>query len=79
MVLYKNKYQSINLDCNDKNTEIICNIKKDNIIKILSFSGEKFYVSQLINSEGMLRMNSIFDISINSNNIQKNVITLEIT
>ena len=79
LVLYKNKYQNINLDCNDKSTEIICNIKKDNIVKILSFSGEKFYVSQLINSEGMLPMNSIFDITINYNNIQKKVINLEIT
>ena len=78
-MLYKNKNQNINLDCNDKNTEIICNIKKDNIIKILSFSGEKFYVSQLIKSEGILRMNSIFDITINSNGVQKKVINLEIT
>ena len=79
LVLYKNKYQNINLECSDKITEIICNIKRDNIIKILSFSGEKFYVSQLINSEGMFPLNSISDITIISNNIQKNVINLEIT
>ena len=79
MVLYKNKYQKIYLNCNDKNTDVICNINKDSVIKILSFSGEKFHVSQLINSEGMLNLNSIFDITINSNNIPKKVINIEIT
>jgi len=79
LVLYKNKYQSINLNCNDKNTDVICNINKDSLMKILSFNGEKFHVSQLINSEGMLNLNSIFDITINSNNIPKKVINIEIT
>ena len=79
LVLYKNKYQKIYLNCNDKNTDVICNINKDSVIKILSFSGEKFHVSQLINSEGMLNLNSIFDITINSSDFHKKDINLEIT
>ena len=68
LILYKDNLKRMYLDCNDDKTEVKCNIQKEKLTQILSYSGEKFYVSQLINSEGILPIESILEITINYNN-----------
>ena len=65
LILYKDKLKRIYLDCNDDETEVKCIIKKEKLTQILSYSGEKFYISQMTNSEGILPIESILEITIN--------------
>ena len=79
LILNKNNFKKINLDCNDATTEVICNISKNEITQILSYNGEKFNIIQKIDNEGTLPFYSIFDIIINYPNVQKTDINIEIT
>ena len=79
LILYKDQYKNIQLNCNDKGTEISCDIKKDELIQILLYSGEKFQIYQIIDSLVSLRMSSVLDITINYSQHSKKQIYLEIT
>ena len=73
----KNKY--IFLNCNGETKELNCKIKKDKLLEILSYSSEKFLLSQLIDSEGILNFDEVFEITINYLNITKKEIFINIT
>ena len=79
LILSDGNLKNIYLDCNNDVTEVICNLKKNELIKILSLNEEKFFISQLINSEGILSINSILEINIKYDNAKKKEINLEIT
>ena len=79
LILYNNKLKKINFACNDEDTEVNCNITKDEIIQILSYNGEKFHIAQITNSEGILPIYSILGITLNYPNVQKIEIDIEIT
>jgi hypothetical protein len=55
LILYKedNSIQNIYLNCTEVANEIKCAMKKDKIVEILSKNGDKFYLAQLTNSEGI--------------------------
>ena len=79
LILYSNNFKKINLECNTENSEVICNIKKDKLTQILSYSGEVYHISQLVNSEGIIPIDSILDITIYCFNAPKTKIGVEIT
>ena len=78
LILYKNKMKMINLECKEQEKQIICNIKKTKLLEILAFKGEKYYLSQLTNSEGLYIFDSVLNITINYNNIKKKDIYINI-
>ena len=79
LYLYKNKYKCLGLECNDKGTELVCNINRDKLMEILSYDGEQFKIYEMISNYRMLPIDTIFNITINYPNPTKNDISLEIT
>ena len=67
------------LGCNEQEKQIICNIKKDILLEKLSYNGENYNLCQLTNSEGLYMFNSVLNIIINYNNIEKKDIYIKIT
>ena len=78
LLLYKNEMKMINLECNNQDKKIICFIKKDKLIELLAFNGQKYYLCQLTNSEGLYFFNSVLNIDIKYNNITKKDIYINI-
>ena len=80
LMLYneENKIKNFGFICNDKGKEISCIIKKEELIQILTKSGEKLRLYQMTNSLGIIPMNSTYNITINYNKPQKIEINLEI-
>ena len=72
-----NKY--IYLNCNEETKELNCKIKKDNLLEILSYSGEKYFLSQMTDTEGVLNFDGVFEININYDNIVKKDVFINIT
>ena len=81
LILYNDNTSMKNtyLNCKEEEKEIICVINKEKILEILSFSGEKFYLSQLIDSQGILPFNEVFEIKINYPNVIKKDIYINLT
>jgi len=81
LILYKddNNKRNIYLSCVEENKELKCTISKDNLVRILSKSGERFCLSQLTESEGILKFDNVLDITINYNTVVKKNIDLTIT
>ena len=79
LILYNDKMRSIYLDCSDKGIEVTCNITAEKVTQILVNREENFKISQIINSLGIISINSILDITIEFNNYYKNDVELEIT
>ena len=81
LILYKDfetmKY--IYLNCKEEEKEISCTINKDKLIEILSYSGEKFYLSQLTDSQGISSFNDVLEITINYPTIKKQDIYINVT
>ena len=81
LILYKDfetmKY--IYLNCKEEEKEISCTINRDKLIEILSYSGEKFYLSQLTDSQGISHLNDVFEITIIYPSIKKQDIYINIT
>ena len=67
------------MECNDKGTELVCNINRDKLMEILSYDGEQFKIYEMISNYRMLPIDTIFNITINYPNPTKNDISLEIT
>ena len=80
LILYKgnNNMKNIYLNCREEIKEIKCSISKDKLIGLLSKSGDKFYLSQLTESEGIIKFNSVLDIVINYDKVVKKEIDLSI-
>ena len=74
-----NNMKNIYLNCVEEALEIKCTINKDKLVGILSKSGEKFCLSQLTESEGILKLEEVYDITINYENVVKKNINLSIT
>ena len=72
-----NKY--IFLNCDEEKKELNCKIKKDKLLEILSYSGEKFLLSQLTYYDGILNFDEVFEITINYENVIKQDIFINIT
>ena len=66
LYLYKNEQKYIKLDTNKFNNDLNCTVNKDELLEILSYSGEKFYLAEKLESEGWYIFNLVLDISINS-------------
>ena len=79
LILYNNKMKMINLECSNKESQIICKIKKDKFLELLSFNGENYYLGELAESQGLHKFDSVLNITINYNNITKKDIYLNIT
>ena len=78
--LYNNNgLKKVILNCNEEETKVSCNIKKGVLTQILSYSGEQFYVSQIVDSEGILPIDSILGITFNYLNAPKTEINIQIT
>ena len=74
-----NNRQNIYLSCVEENKEIKCTINKDKLVGILSKSGEKFFLSQVTESAGILKFENVFDITINYDKVVKKNIKLSLT
>ena len=74
-----NKFKKIFFVCDDKGTEVSYNMKKGELVQILSYSGEKFKLYQVTDSFGLTPINSIGYITLNYPNVTKKEIYLEIT
>ena len=81
LILYKdnNMMQNIYLTCTEETNKIECFIRKDRLVEIMSRSGEKFFLSQLVKSEGILTFDNVLDIIINYENVVKKNININIT
>ena len=81
MILYKgdNSIQSIYLNCTEETKEIKCTLQKNKLVEILSKNGDKYYLAQLSNSEGIITFNNVLDIIINYESITKKIININIT
>ena len=72
--LYKNDMRAVILqNCEGKNNKLTCNINKEKISEFLSFSGEKFYLAEKLDLEGLYLFNSVLDIKINYIITQKEI------
>ena len=80
LILYNfdNNMKNIYLNCAEEEKEIKCMISKDKLVGILSKNGEKFYLSQLTESEGILKFENVLDIIINYEHVEKKNIILSI-
>ena len=67
LYLYKNKLQSVKLNCTEEDNEIKCNVSKNEILEILAYNGEKYYLAEMTDSEGLNIINAVMDIIINYN------------
>ena len=81
LILYKgdNSIQSIYLNCTEETKEIKCTLQKNKLVEILSKNGDKYYLAQLSNSEGIITFNNVLDIIINYESITKKIININIT
>ena len=79
LILYKEGVKLLLLNCEKESNIIKCDIKKDELLKILSYNGEKFYLSTINEYEGILILSYVLDIIINYENIEKQDIYLNIT
>ena len=73
--LYQNNLRYIKLSCNQLENHVICNFKKDELLKILSFDGERYKLAMKSNSEKMNIIPSVLDITIK---FQRNEIDVEL-
>jgi len=73
LYLYKYDIKSISLDeCKSESNEVTCNVDKDEILEILSYSGEEYFLAEKLD-EGLYIFNSVLNISFNYNYNQQNV------
>ena len=79
LLILHNGIKNIILDCKEEANEIICPIKKEKIIEILSYSEEEFSLVQLTNSEGILSLDFVSNIIITYNKVKKQTINVNIT
>ena len=79
LLLYNNRMKNIILDCSEETEFVKCKFEKKKILEILSYSGEKYYLYQWIKSIGYLRLDNVFDISLNYDISTKINIHLDIT
>ena len=74
LYLYKNNMKSLRLNSfNIEKNEIIFNIKKDDLIDLLSYTGENFKLVEKHDTEGVYIFNSILGLTINYQAIQKEI------
>ena len=74
LYLYKNDIKAIKLDnCLSENNELNCNINKDKLLEILSYSGESFYLAEKHNKEGLYIIPSVLNITFNYQKNQKDI------
>ena len=80
LILYNegNNMKNIYLNCIEETNQIKCTIKKNELVGILSKSGEKFCLSQLTKEEGIITFNNILDIILNYENVDKKNININI-
>ena len=81
LILYKNRIKNIKLICSEESEKQIieCKVKKNELLKILSYNNEKYYLYQLIDNEGFLLLDNVLDIIINYDNETKIDINIKIT
>ena len=73
LYLYKYDIKTISLDdCKSQSNEVTCNVGKDKILEILSYSGEEYYLAEKLD-EGLYIFNSVLNISFNYNYSQQNI------
>ena len=74
LYLYKNDVKLILLDdCKSENKEVNCNVKKNKILEILSFSGEQYYLVEKLENEGLYIMDSVLTMSFKYSIAQKDI------
>ena len=74
LYLYKNNMKSLRLNTfKIEKNEIIFYIKKDDLIDLLSYTGEKFNLAEKLDTEGLYIFNSILGLTINYQIIQKEI------
>ena len=80
LILYNegNNMKNIYLNCIEEKKQIKCTIKKDELVGILSKSGEKFCLSQVTKEEGIISFNNVLDIILNYENVDKKNININI-
>ena len=80
LILYNegNNMKNIYLNCIEETKQIKCTIKKDELVGILSKSGEKFCLSQVTKEEGIITFNNVLDIILNYENVDKKNININI-
>ena len=78
LVYIDNIIKNIYLDCKGETKEVKCTIKKDNLLKVLSKSGEKFGLSQLTDSNGVMAFSEVSNIVIKYENPVKKQIDINI-
>ena len=73
LYLYKYDIKTVPLDnCKSESNEVTCNVDKDKILEILSYSGEEYYLAEKLD-EGLYIFNSVLNISFNYNYNQQNI------
>jgi hypothetical protein len=78
LYLYSDNIKSIVLDsCSSANDQLTCKVSKDNLLEILTYSGEIFSVGEKYDNNGIYKFNSVLDITIKSQ-IAKQDIKLKI-
>ena len=66
LYLYKIDQKYIKLGTNKFNNDLNRTVNKDELFEIFSYSGEKFYLAEKLESEGWYIFNLVLDITINS-------------
>ena len=77
-LLLQNGMKNIKLTCQDETDEVTCTLNKDKLNQILSYSGERFTLYQMIDSEGILKFDYVEDIIFNYTDTQKQDIYIDI-
>ena len=78
LYLYKNDMRAIKLNNYEiVNNKVLCYIKKEEILEILSYSGENYNLAEKVDSEGLYIFNSVLDVKFNYN-IEQNEIKVKI-
>ena len=74
LYLYSYNIRSIILDsCSSSNNQLTCKVSKDNLLEILSYSGEVFSVGEKYDNNGIYKFDSVFDITIKSKIAKKEI------
>ena len=74
LYLYTSTVKSIILDsCTNENNKLTCNVKKDKLLEILSYSGEVFSVGEKYDNDGIYKFDSVLNITIKSEIKKKNI------
>ena len=74
LYLYKNDIRAVLLDnCKSESKEVTCNVNKNKLVEILSYSGENYSLAEKIETEGLYIFNSVLNISFNYNIEQKDI------